>query len=74
MLGINVQIVRFVDGGQPGFVECQVVDARGRTWSFVERVPIVTTADLRVEGPYPHPGFIACEEIGAVGMFRVETS
>ena len=37
MFGITVTIVRYVgDEPQPGVVECQLEDAHGRQWSFVE--------------------------------------
>ncbi len=63
MPGIKVQITRFVDAGQPGFVECQFVDAHNQTWTFIEKLPIVTTVDLWSDSPYPQPGVIDCEVV-----------
>jgi hypothetical protein len=58
---IQVQITRFVDDYQPGIVECQFADAHGRVWSFVEKLPYVTAADLWHDSEYPQPGTIRCE-------------
>ena len=58
---IAIQIVRFVDDYQPGFVECRLVDAEGQPHLFVEKVPIVSTEDLWLNSSYPQAGAIACE-------------
>jgi hypothetical protein len=63
MSGIKVQITRFVDEHQPGIIECQFVDANGRTWSFIEKAPIVSAEDLWSDSDYPQPGVIDCEVI-----------
>jgi hypothetical protein len=60
---VRVDIVRFVDDAQPGFVECRLIDAWGHEWSFVDKVPIFTCEDLWSDSSYPYPGFIACEII-----------
>jgi hypothetical protein len=60
MHAVAVVITRFVDEHQPGFVECTLVDAHGVTHVFVEKVPIVTSKDLRSDSPYPQEGSIAC--------------
>ena len=61
MPSLAVQIVRFVDAHQPGFVECALVDAEGREHRFVEKMPIVTLDHLNERSQYPQPGVIACE-------------
>jgi len=58
---VFIQIERFVDDHQPGVVECRLVDAFGQSHLFVEKVPIVTAADLRSDSSYPQAGEIACE-------------
>ena len=63
MYKVAVQIVRFTDASQPGWVECVLRDATGRVWTFVEKVPVVTQADLDEHSVYPQPGVIACEII-----------
>ncbi len=75
MVAVLVEIVRYFDDSQPGWVECELIDANGRLWSFVEKVPIVTEASLDESSVYPQPGFIACRVIGrAGGVARVDTS
>ena len=56
-----VEIVRFVDGAQPGVVECVVTDAWGKAHAFIDKIPIFTTADLTERNSYPQPGVIACD-------------
>jgi len=58
---VSIQIERFVDDHQPGFVECRLVDAFGRSHLFVEKLPIVTSAHLWSYSSYPRTGAIACE-------------
>lgn len=58
---ISVQIERFVDDHQPGFVECRLVDASGRSHLFVEKVTVVTTLNLGPHSSYPLVGTIGCE-------------
>jgi hypothetical protein len=64
MLGVRVIISRWVDDAQPGWVECQFTDAHGCVWSFVEKLPVVTPADLDASSRYPQPGVIACQVVG----------
>jgi hypothetical protein len=58
---LAVQIVRFVDSSQPGWVECEFVDAEGRRHVFKNKVPIFTVEDLGAESKYPTPGVVCCE-------------
>src|SRR5262245_4564730 len=64
MVGVKVTIVRYVRDDQPGWVECELFDAHGRRWVFVEKVPIVTADDLDATSAYPQPGFVAGEIVG----------
>jgi hypothetical protein len=55
---VRVEIVRYTDDHQPGFVECHLSDVAGRVWSFEEKVPVVTVEDLStrpasIHGPVP---------------------
>jgi hypothetical protein len=61
MLIISVQIVRFTDASQPGWVECVLRDTSGREWLFADKIPIFTDATLDANSSYPQPGVIACE-------------
>jgi hypothetical protein len=61
MIGLQVNIVEYTDDHQPGWVRCQFVDAYGKTWNIIEKVPVVTTEDLDSKSSYPRPGFVAAE-------------
>src|SRR5262249_13899900 len=56
-----VQIVRFVDEHQPGWVECVFTDAEGRKHKFVDKVPIFSSDDLDERSVYPRAGGARCE-------------
>ena len=58
---LTVQIVRFVDPHQPGFVECEFTDADDRRHTLVDKVPIFTVEDLDGSSAYPRPGGAPCE-------------
>jgi hypothetical protein len=58
---VGVEIVRFVDKHQPGFVECELVDAEGRKHKFMDKVPIFTAQDLDSSSAYPQSGSVRCE-------------
>ena len=60
MPSLPVQIVRFVDESQPGWVESQFRDAHGEVHSIIDKVPLFTGADLWSNSDYPQPGFIEC--------------
>ena len=53
-----------VDDAQPRIVACQLTNAWGINHTFVEKVPIVTSANLDQHSPYPQPGWIACALVG----------
>ncbi|MBD8540812.1 hypothetical protein IFU00_00790 [Oxalobacteraceae sp. CFBP 8761] len=57
---LTVTIERFVDDHFPGFVECILLDSEDCSHRFVEKVPVVTTANLSLDSAYPQPGCIAC--------------
>jgi len=64
VLGIKVKILRYIsDDPQPGIVECQLEDANGNRWLFVEKTAIVSAAHLDAKTSYPQPGIIACEVV-----------
>lgn len=58
---ISVQIVRFVDGHQLGWVDCELVDADGCHHTFTDKVPLLTSKNLGADSEYPTPGSIPCE-------------
>lgn len=57
---IPVTIGRLVDDDFPGFVECILVDSDDRPHRFVEKSPVVSTADLSLDSAFPQSGYIAC--------------
>lgn len=64
MTAVRVTISRFIDESFPGWVECWLEDAQGRTWRIHEKVPVVSTEDLWVDSEYPRPCLIACTVLG----------
>ena len=56
-----VQIVRFVDSHQPGFVSCEFVDAAGGSHTIIDKVPVLSREDLDESSAYPKPGIVGCE-------------
>ena len=65
MPSVQVAISRFVDEYFPGIVEFTLVDALGTTHTFVDKLPIVTEANLGPHSTYPQPGALSCDIIGA---------
>lgn len=61
MPSVIVEITSLVDDKFPGFVECTLVDADGRSHTFVEKVSVVTQEPLGLESEYPCEGAIRCE-------------
>jgi hypothetical protein len=60
---IRAQIIRWVSDDFPGFVECRFADTLGREWSLIEKLPVVTDADLRSSSQFPQPALVACEVV-----------
>jgi hypothetical protein len=60
MLAVRVTIAGFIDEQQPGWVECNLVDAHGKTWKFNEKAPVVSNENLRSDSEYPKQGSIVC--------------
>jgi hypothetical protein len=64
---VRVAIPRYVsDEPQPGLVECELVDAHGRRWSFVDKNGIFSADYLDAKSSSPQPGVIAGEVIGRI--------
>ena len=71
MLAVKVTITRYVsDDPQPGVVECELVDAHGRRWRFIEKTAIVSADRLDAQSAYPQPGVIAGSASGAARTRR----
>ena len=67
MARVRVEIVRYTDDHQPGFVECRLTDVAGRDWSFEEKVPVVGTEYLDAASQYPRSGSMGCTVLGRDG-------
>jgi hypothetical protein len=75
VVGVVIQIVRYADEAQPGWVECQLIDVNHRVWSFIEKVPVVSAEALDAFSVYPRPGVIACEVTErTLGKARIDTA
>lgn len=61
---LRVSIVRFVDEHQPGFVECEFIDAFGIIHTLIDKMPIFSLDDLWSDSVYPQPGLARCEVLG----------
>ncbi len=60
MKALIVNIIRFISDDQPGFVECQFLDAWNTEHIFQEKVTVVSNKDLDADSEYPQLGNIAC--------------
>src|SRR5438270_9634916 len=58
---LRLNIIRFVDEHQPGFVECSFTDAGGTVHTIIDKVPIFSAANLWSNSTYPQPGVARCE-------------
>lgn len=63
MLAIRIKIISFISNNQPGFVECNFLDAYNREHIIHEKIPIVTDMLLDADTEYPQDGFVACDII-----------
>jgi hypothetical protein len=62
MFGVKAQITKCIDDtGHPSIVECEFVDAKGKTQIFNDKDAIFTTEMLDKNSNYPVNGIIACE-------------
>ena len=65
MIGVRVSVTRYIaDEPIPGVVECELLDANGRRWNFVQKTAHVSAEIIDAESRYPRPGAIACEIVG----------
>lgn len=65
MKSFQVQIVKFLGcDPQPGIIEFVLVDADGKSHTFVDKVPIVSLESLDEFTEYPPPGSLRCRVFG----------
>ena len=60
MVGLRIEISRFVGEGQPNVVECMFIDGHGKKHSIIEKAPVVSSEDLNAYSSYPRAGVVAC--------------
>lgn len=63
MRTLSIHIVRFVNESQPGWLECEFLDANGRKHTLIDKVPVFLCEDLDRSSQYPRPGTVRCEVI-----------
>lgn len=63
---LPVTILRLVDDGFPGWVECQFTDAAGSLHTIVDKYPLLTPEILEPGSQYPQPGAIPCEVLSNI--------
>ncbi|MCB1056781.1 MAG: hypothetical protein KDD11_14865 [Acidobacteria bacterium] len=55
-----MQIIRWLDDHQPGWVECSFRDLHGVEHRFREKAPVVSGSALDAGSAYPQPGLLGC--------------
>jgi hypothetical protein len=70
MKELSIQILRCVDDKhQPGWIECNFMDAQGRSHTIIDKIPIFSMDSaldpLDRKTKYPQPGGVACEILDA---------
>jgi hypothetical protein len=65
MRELTVRIVRWADDWQPGWVECELVDAYGKRHLFLEKGPVVSAIPLTSDSTYPQYGTLGCEIVSS---------
>ncbi len=63
MTYLRVEIVGFADESFPSFVHCAFTDAMANRYTFLEKIPVVTTQNLWSDSTYPQPGMMPCETV-----------
>ncbi|MGW1062181.1 hypothetical protein [Micromonospora rubida] len=62
---LRCEAIAWVNEDWPGWVRVRLVDADGRTWFFVDKVPIFFGEDdISFGASLPRPAFVRCYVIG----------
>jgi hypothetical protein len=72
MKAVEVAIVEYVSEDQPGWVRCHLIDASNRTWTFLEKTPVVSSSHLVPTSQFPQPGLVACKLLSVFASPRGE--
>jgi len=62
-VNLVVQIVRYEDNHNPGWVAWEFQDAEGRLYTIVEKVPMFANKHLDATSVYPLPAVVRCEVV-----------
>ncbi|WP_422742711.1 hypothetical protein ACN27B_30165 [Micromonospora sp. WMMD754] len=61
---LRCEAIAWVDEDWPGWVRVRLVDADGRNWFFVDKVPIFFAEDGTLPGTaLPRPAFVRCHVV-----------
>jgi hypothetical protein len=60
---LNVQIVRLLGTGQPGWAACEFTDAEGRRHTLEDKIPSFSGEPAGAKMAFPRPGIVRCEEL-----------
>jgi len=60
---VPIRITGFADAAQPGWVWCELEDASGKVFRFIEKIPVVTCEELWADSQYPRDGLVECDLI-----------
>jgi hypothetical protein len=75
---VAVEVTRFVDANFPGWVEFVLHDAYGTKWTFVDKVPVLSSEALSEASDYPRPAMIECEVVPdlsvSADLVKIDTS
>lgn len=52
-IGVVICVSRYVRDDQPGIIECELCDAYGHLWTFIDKQSAVGRSDLDAETVYP---------------------
>jgi hypothetical protein len=61
---LRCEAVAWVDQNWPGWIRVRLIDATGRSWYFVDKVPIFHMNDSAGAIDFPAAAFIRCRIIG----------
>ncbi|MCW3818980.1 hypothetical protein ONA91_31535 [Micromonospora sp. DR5-3] len=61
---LRCEAIAWVDDDWPGWVRVRLVDADGRTWFFVDKVPIFFDEAILPGAPLPQLAFVRCNVVG----------
>lgn len=79
MVGLKIEITRFVEEGQPNVVECRFFDAHSKEHLIIEKVSVISAQDLSATDVYPRDEVISCTVLqkrnqGESGIIEIDTS